>query len=228
MTVTALLSAASHRNAEPDNSRGSVLFATSGSFKWKCPAGVTSINAAVVAAGTMGTYNTSTKVVTGGDGGNLRYKNNIPVVPGQEYDIIVGQTQWGQSPYKELSKSSAFGIVAFAVGIGGDTALGGGVGGGPGANGNNTSALNTIPGHGEPGRWDGQAAARVIATIALTKGVEVDGTYSAAGRFGKSGYYLKTSDAGQGTFDPNYPPAGGAVRIVWGIGRAFPSTDVAL
>lgn len=220
--------AASEQRKRPRDLRGSAIFQNAGSFKWKCPAGVTNISVVVIAAGTMGTYNTVTKLIVGGSGGNVRYKNNIPVVPGQDYDIIVGQIQWGQSPYRELTRSSAFGINAYAAGVGGDSTVSGGVGGGNGAIGNSTPSLNTIPGHGEPGRWDGGVANRVNVSIAQSKGIDVDGRYDITARFGKSGYYLKTSDAGQGTFNPQYPPAGGAVRIVWGAGRGFPNTDVSL
>lgn len=65
-----------------------VEYTTPGTYSWLCPAGVTSVGVVCVGGGGGGGFGDA--VGAGGAGGNLRYANNIPVVPGQAYQVIVG------------------------------------------------------------------------------------------------------------------------------------------
>ena len=61
-------------------------YTTPGTYSWTCPQGVTSINAICVGGGgSGGAYDSG-----GGGGGGLGYKNNITVIPGTAYTIVVG------------------------------------------------------------------------------------------------------------------------------------------
>ena len=82
-------------------------YTSHGTYTWTCPAGVTSVSVVCVGAGgtmAMGSYGTG--------GGSLAYKNNITVTPGQNYTIIVGQTNTS-SNVQYANNSSAFGTVAY-------------------------------------------------------------------------------------------------------------------
>lgn len=63
-------------------------FATPGTFSWTAPAGVTSVS--VVAVGGGGGGGPGTINGKGGGGGALAYLNNIPVIPGSSYTVVVG------------------------------------------------------------------------------------------------------------------------------------------
>jgi hypothetical protein len=69
---------------------GQALFGTNvgaGTFSWTAPAGVTSVSVVCVGGGHGGSSQWS---YGGGAGGGLGYKNNITVVPGQTYTVVVG------------------------------------------------------------------------------------------------------------------------------------------
>lgn len=72
--------------AGPSGVDGESIFVTPGTFSWTCPAGVTSVNVVCVGGGAGGGGNGG----SGGGGGGLGYKNNITVVPGQSYTVVVG------------------------------------------------------------------------------------------------------------------------------------------
>ena len=61
-------------------------YTTPGTYSWTCPQGVTSINAICVGGGGAGNAGAG----SGGGGGGLGYKNNITVIPGTTYTIVVG------------------------------------------------------------------------------------------------------------------------------------------
>ena len=68
----------------PPPPSGSQIFDTFGTYSWTAPEGVTSV--CVVCVGAGGGYGG-----TSGGGGGLGWKNNIPVVPGQSYTVVVGR-----------------------------------------------------------------------------------------------------------------------------------------
>lgn len=67
---------------------GGHLFNTPGTYSWTAPAGVTSVSVVCVGGGGGGV--TGTSGWPGGGGGGLGYKNNITVVPGNSYTVVVG------------------------------------------------------------------------------------------------------------------------------------------
>jgi len=64
---------------------GQAEFTTPGTYSWTAPPGVTSVSAVCVGGGAGG----GSKASAGG-GGALAWRNNIPVVPGQHYTVVVG------------------------------------------------------------------------------------------------------------------------------------------
>lgn len=67
---------------------GQQAFTTPGTYSWVAPAGVTSVSVVCVGAGGGGGGNS-------GQGGGLGWKNNITVVPGQSYTVVVGAGGFG-------------------------------------------------------------------------------------------------------------------------------------
>lgn len=67
---------------------GDAIYTTPGTFSWVCPSGVTSVSVVAVGGGGGGTQYSSVNM--GGTGGGLGYKNNITVVPGNSYTVVVG------------------------------------------------------------------------------------------------------------------------------------------
>ena len=56
---------------------GQQAYTTPGTYSWVCPVGVTSVSVVAVGGGSRA-------------GGSLAYKNNITVVPGNSYTVVVG------------------------------------------------------------------------------------------------------------------------------------------
>ena len=71
-------------NAEP----GEAVFLIPGTFTWTAPRGVRSVCVVCVGGGGAGGY---VDFHLGGYGGGLGWKNNIPVVGGQSYKVVVGK-----------------------------------------------------------------------------------------------------------------------------------------
>lgn len=69
-------------------------FTTPGTYQWTAPPGVTSVSVIAVGGGGSGApgwrNNTDRYSGGGGGGGGLGYKNNIPVIPGNSYTVVVG------------------------------------------------------------------------------------------------------------------------------------------
>lgn len=73
-----------------------VLYSTPGTYSWTCPSGVTSICVVAVGGGGAGgnrpgfPANEFPRSGGGGGGGGLGWKNNIAVIPGTQYTVVVG------------------------------------------------------------------------------------------------------------------------------------------
>lgn len=106
--------------------QGQVEYTTPGVYNWLCPAGVTSVSVVAVGGGGGGGFGDS--FGAGGAGGNLRYVNNIPVVPGQSYQVIVGEggAVAGAGQTSRNGGASSFGgnLVIAQGGQGGGTSRG--------------------------------------------------------------------------------------------------------
>jgi len=66
---------------------GEAVFTRAGSYAWVAPAGVTSVSVVCIGGGGAGGVQWSSG---GGGGGGLGWKNNIPVIPGSSYTVVVG------------------------------------------------------------------------------------------------------------------------------------------
>lgn len=87
--IPMLMAAAGNSSGPPTSIYSEDVFTdTSGAISFVVPAGVTSISAVCIGGGGGGLG--STNGGTGGGGGDLRYRNNITVVPGQTLTITVG------------------------------------------------------------------------------------------------------------------------------------------
>jgi len=109
---------------------GEALFTTAGSFSWTAPAGVTSVSAVVIGGG--GAWTGTSLVKAGGGGGGLAWRNNIPVIPGNVYPIVVGGTAGTSSFNTTLIALGGSNAVDNTRGVGGapsGTYDGGGIGG---------------------------------------------------------------------------------------------------
>ena len=124
-------------------------FLDSGS--WTCPAGVTSVQALIVAGGGGGGAGaTGSQLGGGGAGaGGLIYDNSIPVTPGVTYPIIVGQGGFGGvtgTRSGTTGQNSSFSnLIAVGGGFGGVRSVSeaGGSGGSGGAGAGNPAAGGT-------------------------------------------------------------------------------------
>lgn len=243
--------------------RGQVAYTTAGTFTWVCPNGVTSVCVVAVGPGRSGTGTTARN---GGAGGGLGYKNNITVIPGNSYTVVVGAVDSTTDSYF-INTATVKGGAATSVGIGGTfTGDGGGNGGskgfgastsdgpytyyygggggasggyggsgGGGANGSTSGTQNigsTGPGGTKGGNGGfggttraggGGGGANLDGTVNLNGsagGTTNGGSGSTYGGGGGGGHYMSGPDTINGN---NAFGKGGAVRIIWGEGRSFPS-----
>jgi hypothetical protein len=67
---------------------GDIIYSTPGTYSWTCPTDVTSVSVVAVGGGGGGSLFSSNN--QGGAGGGLGWKNNIAVVPGNLYTVVVG------------------------------------------------------------------------------------------------------------------------------------------
>jgi hypothetical protein len=260
---------------------GEIAYTTTGTYSWTAPTGVTLVNVVAVGGGGGGSYTWSGG---GGGAGGLGWRNNIPVVPGQIYTVVVGA---GGPPSPNASNVGAIGgnsyfistgtVAGYGSGRGGPNATaygasyGGGYygdGGGRGGNGNNAqfggagaggyagagadSGANagTSPVTGSGGGASGGYYSSTYGTpggggVGIY-GKGADGTPSGAyegggggsgggqGVGGQSGTGNGSQIINGGAFGGGGGGSGtswgggwggvGAVRIMWGAGRAFPAT----
>jgi hypothetical protein len=246
---------------------GQVSYTTSTITTWTCPIGVHSVCVVAIGPGSTGTESSNRK--RGGSGGGLGYKNDIPVVPGQSYLVVVGAANTTSSTYF-INETTVCGRAGVAGGAGGTfVGDGGGNGGGGGAGsagfvvGDGT--MYTGGGGGSSGSYDGNGGAGGpgdTGSSGIPGGVGGQGIRGGVGGSGGSrggggggganlygGVLPRTSSpfsvgntgalygsgggAGLkvvgGSSAANHASASGrvgALRIIWGDGRAFPSTKV--
>lgn len=265
------------------NNQG-VLFSTPGTYTFEAPAGVTSVSAVCVGGG----GGAQVSYGGAGSGGALGWKNNITVVPGQSYTVVVGagggNGQYGGDSYF-VNTSTVFAGGGTYASYSGPTALasyntyvgdgggrggrgcgydpdntgyrmfgGGGAGGYLGDGGDGGGGSNNM-GNGTGGGYAG------FLPVTGSGGGGGGGTHRSGGGVGVYGHGPDGTSPGRtynytyqvwnyygGTAGSNgsgmiyggggswyslggYPDqlisgSGGAVRILWGSGRAFPSTNV--
>jgi len=239
--AVALGAAAPAGEADP----GGHLFEGPGSFTWTAPAGVTSVCVVCIAGGRA----------NGGAGGGLSYKNDIAVTPGTGYAVEIGDGSSNSTYFINTSTVWVDGLSS-AVGDGGGDGgrgqvAGGGAGGYSGNGGRaygetNQSGTSGSGGGGGggggvynyPTNWAGGGGGGVGVYGEGSSGsggsgvagggggsggdagTSASGTSGPGGNGGKYGGAAGQGKNGAGTRAP------GAVRIIWGEGRSFPSTNV--
>jgi len=103
-------------------------YTSSGTYSWVCPDGVLLVHVVCVGGGGGG-YNGSFSY-SAGSGGGLGWKNNISVVPGTSYTVVVGVA----GPDNSSGGNSYFISTGTVCGYGGGCATAGASTGGPNAN----------------------------------------------------------------------------------------------
>jgi len=138
---------------------GQTEYVEPGTYYWECPEGVTEVSVVAVGGGAGGTYAVT---APGGCGGGLGWKNNVPVTPGELYQVVVGSgggggsspTAGGDSYFISTATVCGYGGL---VGISTGSAIGGGFVGDGGGNGGGTGATysHKASGGGGAGGYSG-------------------------------------------------------------------------
>ena len=135
---------------------GQLTYTIPGSYSFVCPPDVTSVSVVCVGGGGQSGSSKGTDS-TGGGGGGLGYKNNITVVPGNSYLVVVGEGgRYDDSHLSGIGGGDSYFIsnttVAGLGGKGGTTygnpGAGGGYVGDGGGNGGAGGAANSLQGGG--------------------------------------------------------------------------------
>ena len=237
--------------------QGQQAYTTPGTYTWTAPAGVTSVCVVCVGGGSC-------------NGAALAYRNNITVVPGTGYSVVVGEagasTSGPGTAYSDGEDSTFSDGTNTTIAEGGSGATqtpatpsgtydgggnggisgegigsvgygGGGAGGYSGNGGNNKGfspwSSDGAGGGGAGGAWAYWAGGGVGIMGEGANGVATSEN-GGGGSGGSAGNGEGTSGAGSST-GGEYGGGGsgrwagnkgghGAVRIIWGDGRAFPST----
>jgi hypothetical protein len=181
------------------------------SVSWTVPDGVTMIAAVAIGAGTRVTAADN----QGSGGGALSYDNAITVTPGETLTIIVG------GPYAigaDSSVARGATILLRAKGASGQT--GGQASSGIGAvkHSGGDGLSGTKGDGGAAGRYDGDGAAGAGAA-----GYGGEGTNLVGGYNPNTGHSINGMSYGGGTATRIANPGWGAVRVMWGTGRSYPS-----
>jgi hypothetical protein len=224
---------------------------TNNTFSWYCPLFVSSVSVLTVGMGGMSTAVSGCCGPTNGSsGGGLSYKNNISVVPGLTYTVTINGTESsfanggtkicvslaggrGQTTAGGLGGGTILGVVNDGGGTGGaggttNSIFNGGSGGAGGYAGNggngydpNTSTPAQPAATGSGGGGGGNSGNSYQGGGVGLYGKGADGSVNQPGSGGSGMDY-----GGGGNYFANQPGGSGAVRIVWGTGRSFPSTNV--
>lgn len=212
---------------------GQMTWTVPGTYEWVVPVGVYSICTLVIGAGSRGWTNRNNAF--GGRGGALRWRNDVAVVPGQKIEVVVATngypdtlTSTGDIDRLEVTAtSSILGLFAGEAAVG--SPVGGLTGGGNGGvydttgynklNGGGPSGL-PIPNSLLDGRTNPNQGFNPITMLPVPRsGNSNMGQYAGGG-----GSAIPASlNAGKNQV---WRGAYGAVRVIWGEGRAYPSTKV--
>jgi hypothetical protein len=226
---------------EPAPPAGQQEYTTPGTYSWTAPAGLTSVSVVCVGGGGGG-VSADGSGGNGGAGGGLGWKNNITVVPGQSYTVVVGtggfRTTGGAGATAGAGGDSYFintSIVAGFGGLGGISRVtafreGGsytGDGGGNGGGVQNSNSTADATGGGGAGGYSGNGGNGGSINSAGSDGQgggggggAAGGSSDAAGAGGGVGIYGEGASGAAGTYGgANGGPGGG------GSGGADGSAD---
>lgn len=226
---------------------GQQAFTTAGTFSFVVPNGVTSICAVCIGSGQSGRITTGPSddgfptYHWGGDGGDLSWSNDISVTPGETLTINVPSRAANQytspaGPANILRGST----VLVQAKSGGASTSNVRQGGGNGGLGDDSDIWGRLAGGagGYSGNGGGRSGSGVSTPTggAAGAGTHVGGgvglqgigaTGANGGQWGGGGSGGSSGDAGGlfggGGSSNNLAPGRGAVRIIWGAGRSFPS-----
>ena len=261
---------------ETTEATGQQAYTTPGSYTWTCPANVTKVHAVCIGGGGGG----ESDDFKAGGGGGLGWKNNIPVVAGQTYTVVVGDGGTQSAAGGNDGGDSYFidvNTVKGGKGKGADQGGGDFVGDGGG----NGGTFHTYGGGGGAGGYSGDGNSETGGSAGRGSANGLTGGGAGGGGVGIMGEgasgankpwnnnYGQTMEGGGGgsggadgtdgvcpTFSGGYSggvtggPGGnygggaggcsgspetklagnggkGAVRLIWGEGRAFPATNTA-
>lgn len=226
---------------------GQAAYTSPGTSSWTAPANVTSVSVVAIGGGGAQSGNTPNG---GSGGGGLGWKNNIAVTPGNSYTVVVGagSTAFGNGGSGGDSYFISTGTVR--GGGGGGSVTGGTYTGDGGGNGGSGAAVgaNYYGGNGGAGGYAGTGGSGGTGSSAGSAGSGGGGGGGAGNGngFGKlgggTGIYGQGASGSGGSGGDGLPGSGGsgvlygggtygsgsigngAVRIIWGPNRSFPST----
>ena len=201
------------------------IFQDSGA--WTCPAGVTSVQALIVAGGGGGgAGSTGSQLGGGGAGaGGLIYSSSVPVTPGTTYSVVVGQGGipgiTGTSAGTNGQNSSFASLIAIGGGYGGVRSVSepGGSGGSGGAGAGNPATGGTGT-YGQGNNGAGNPSASVFGGGGGGAGaVGSAGQASTEPTGGSGGLGLQFSIGGTATYY-----SGGGSSGAWGGDQIVPAS----
>lgn len=233
---------------------GQEAYTIPGTYSWIAPADVTSVSVVCVGGG-GGAYDEThptTVDVNGGGGGALSYINNITVIPGNSYTVVVGAGKGRQQGDGGASSFNTSSCIANGGKMGsfGNGGAGGTVGAGTGGSGGRGGVQNPAGGsNGGGGGAGGYAGTGGLGGSYPspsrgdgTGGAGAGGSYDYCGAgVGILGQGIDGINGGGGSGGGNSSPGvggaygggggtsgaggSGAVRIIWpGTTRSFPTT----
>ena len=159
-------------------------YTTAGTYTWVAPDGVTSVSVVAVGAGGRGSFTVGQQ---GGGGGELRYRNNMTVTPGNSYTVVVGALAGNSSTagFSQFTADSSVTVKAFGGSggaIGGAGGSGGtGTGGGNGGSGGTTDGNSSGTGGGAGGYSGNGGDGSNVYSTGITN-------YAGSGGGGAGGY----------------------------------------
>lgn len=206
---------------------GQATWTTPGTYTWTVPEDVTSV--CVCAVG-QGQYCGPTYRAHGSSGG-VRWMNNIPVIPGDTYEIRVGSGTFLFNPTTVNDFTSGFGLKAWPPNTSGPTGSVGYAGAQmrvtPGNNPTVTvwnygcsSATFSSPGIvGSKEQATNYNATKIAKGVNIVTGQVVSATSVVGASAGGGG----TGQVNPGGSEKGNFAGDGAFRIIWGPGRAYPN-----
>lgn len=198
---------------------GQQAYTTAGTYTWVAPTGVTSVSVVCVGGGGRSSS------TNGGGGGSLSYKNNITVVPGNSYTVVVGagglnapNVNGEASSFNSISCVAGGGTAGDSNGAGGVKGAGdGGGNGGPGG-----SAVYSYGSGGGAGGYSGVggSGSGSGAPNFASGGIQGTAGSGGGGGGGSSGQNTYTDGGGGGGVGILGEGANGAARGGGGSGGA--------
>lgn len=204
MLSSMIIAAANRRKLNRKAPNGQAFFQASGSYKWTCPNDVTKVSVALVGSGGSG-YWENRQV---GAGANVRWINDIDVVPGQVYSITIPAQRQARNLQAD-NTTSAFGFTAASP----LSTLVKGANGSPSIQTlNNEYRAGGCVGYIGSGTTGQGIDLKTFTAVAPGESSRFNGGYAGGG----GGYGSSASGLG----------GVGAVRIIWGKDRAFPNQNI--